>query len=208
MNWFFWKFIFLVDFLGQSKRQIKIFSIFFFSKFFLRYPKLGFFWVKTLLKGNFWKHFFFEKSVFAILIDTENQPKNGFSKKMASYTTEISQNVSHAIYAAGPFVCLDLYVLGIFFNLNDLKNHFIFVLRKCHNHLKDCANLCGLLREAEQDCTVACRYHAKLFLEAKFFVIIFTTWQWSTQQASSMSEKHGTSMLSTLGHFGPIILPL
>jgi hypothetical protein len=33
---------------------------------------------------------------------------------------------------------------------------------------------------------------AKLFKEATFFIIMFTSskWQWSTQQASSMSEMH------------------
>ena len=31
--------------------------------------------------------------------------------------------------------------------------------------------------------------------------------QWSTQKASSMSWMHGTSLLSTLGQFGPVLLP-
>ena len=53
-------------------------------------------------------------------------------------------------------------------------------------------------------------YKAKLFKEAKFFVIIFTYLSyrskspWSTQQASSMHLRHGTSLLSC--HFGPVLL--
>ena len=32
--------------------------------------------------------------------------------------------------------------------------------------------------------------------------------QWSTQQGSSMSSMHGNSLVTTSGHFGPVLLPL
>ena len=52
---------------------------------------------------------------------------------------------------------------------------------------------------------------AKLFQEATFFVIIFiylrSKLAMSTQQASYMSKMHGTSLLSTRGKFGPLLLP-
>ena len=45
------------------------------------------------------------------------------------------------------------------------------------------------------------RVNVKSFSEAQFFIIIFTQVRsklaWSTQQASSMHLKHGTSLLST-----------
>ena len=33
------------------------------------------------------------------------------------------------------------------------------------------------------------------------------TMQWSTQQTSSMFQTHGTSLLSTPGQFGSVLLP-
>ena len=32
-------------------------------------------------------------------------------------------------------------------------------------------------------------------------------WHWSTQQASSVSQIDGTSLLSTPDQFGPVLLP-
>ena len=56
---------------------------------------------------------------------------------------------------------------------------------------------------------------AKLLLEAKFFIIIFTylqsrytgsKWSRSTWQPSSIHFRHGTSLLRLHGHFGPVYL--